>query len=141
MRKIVISICVLLIVGLMVIIFMVSKSIKRVPKQSSINEENIINLDLKCEEYNISTDEEFHTYLKTIIKQLEIPDIVVKFVDYKYFRLEGTNFLSFTGYRLLDSILGNAYESILKTIIKNENKTLNKDYPLSSDFIKKYMKN
>lgn len=117
---------------------MLSKSIKKVSEQINIKEEKIINLDLKCEEYNISTDEEFHAYLNKIIKQLKIPDIVIKFVDFKYFRLKGSSFLSQTGKELSSSILGKAYYSIFKTILKNVDNTFNEDFPVSENFIKKF---
>ena len=122
---------------MLIILFMANKSMKIVLEQPSANEESVINLDLKCEEYNITTDEEFHTYLKTIIKQLEIPNNVVEYIDFKYFRLKGTSFLSQSGAKLSSSILREAYESICKTIIKNENSTLSEDFPASANFIKK----
>lgn len=122
---------------MLIILFMANKSMKIVLEQPSANEESVINLDLKCEEYNITTDEEFHAYLKTIIKQLEIPNNVVEYINFKYFRLKGTSFLSQTGAKLSSSILREAYESICKTIIKNENSTLSEDFPASANFIKK----
>ena len=57
MRKILIIVSLLFIISVMTILFMVSKSIKRVAEQKNINEESIINLELKCEEYNITTEE------------------------------------------------------------------------------------
>ena len=118
---------------------MVNKSIKENSEQTNAKEEIVINLDLKSEEYNISTDEEFHSYLKKIIKQLEIPDKVIRFVDFDYFRIKGTNFLSFTGNRVSSSILREAYESICNNILtKNVDDILNEDYPVSSNFTKKF---
>lgn len=119
-------------------LFMVSKSIKRVAEQKNTNEESIINLELKCEEYNITTEEEFKSYINKIIKQLKIPNIVLKLVDFKEYRLEGTNFPFFTGEELSSSILSDAYYCIFKTILENVDNTFNEDFPVTENFIKKF---
>ena len=140
MRKITTTVSILLIISLTAILLIISKSTKKVSEQINIKEEKIINLDLKCEEYNITTEEEFKSYLNKIIKQLKIPDTILKLVDFKRYRLEGTNFQFFTGEELLSSILGKAYYSIFKTILESGNNTIYENYPVTTNFIKKFNK-